>query len=657
MSGQGSRMNRKSILILICAVVLVMALIGGAVHFLYSGVESAGDEESSSRHSALLGAVPSDAAAVFCFTDVRKGVNFLSDPSGMFATLFSKTRSPKFLKFLDMLKEDGIHGAPMVVSMHFSGNVEPLMIVDAGRAGEDTSAIARRILAVSDSSGLDCGMVSSARTLVIVSASETLVGSSMRHAENGTSILDDSSFSSVIGKVKGNNALFVSHDYAPQLVATYLDGGYRKYSDFLKRFSDWTAMDIDASGAYHLTMHGASACGKSDSYYLHLLEKQSQGESRLAEILPSGTSFSVSLTDTDFKRFSSSYDRYLDASSKLPSRLRRLDTLTAEGMSPLQWRERIGVREVARVEWNARDTQYVALFVRTSEKHKGTPEIAKNAFAGFAAALYGDIFSIPDESCMVSAANWIVFSGSEALSDWMETGRLNARFPSGDCIASVVIPPTVLQWTDQGCLLEAAPVTVEGVAAPAVISSPEASRGPFKVTNCATGKTNELYQNDKLAICLKDENGKGLWGVPFDKPLCGYVGEVDCFKNGKIQYIFCAGSDLYVIDRLGRFVKGFPVSLGKEVALGPAVYDFSGTKQYSVVVLHADNTIGMYDLQGHSCSGWNGITTEYAVTSLPELTEYEGGKYWVLTTANGKSVYPFAGGDPLKGKLVRNILK
>ena len=41
--------------------------------------------------------------------------------------------------------------------------------------------------------------------------------------------------------------------------------------------------------------------------------------------------------------------------------------------------------------------------------------------------------------------------------------------------------------------------------------------------------------------------------------------------NGKIQFCFCAGSSVYLIDRLGRFVSGFPVDLGKTVLLGPSV--------------------------------------------------------------------------------------
>ena len=49
-----------------------------------------------------------------------------------------------------------------------------------------------------------------------------------------------------------------------------------------------------------------------------------------------------------------------------------------------------------------------------------------------------------------------------------------------------------------------------------------------------TGKTNSFYQNANLYLCLNDENGKGVWGVPFKQPLCGYVESIDYYGNGKI---------------------------------------------------------------------------------------------------------------------------
>jgi hypothetical protein len=185
----------------------------------------------------------------------------------------------------------------------------------------------------------------------------------------------------------------------------------------------------------------------------------------------------------------------------------------------------------------------------------------------------------------------------------------------------------------------------------------EIPQGPFEVTNSGTGKTNLFYQAPNLSLCLKDkDSGKGLWGVSFDRPICGAVSCIDYFANGKLQFLFAAGSKLYLIDRLGRFVSGFPIELGKEVLLGPEAYDFTGAKGYTVLVLHRDNTVGMYDLHGVQPASWQGITSPDTILSLPVLAKADGKRVWVVKTAGGEQVFDFWGGEPLKAKSIKNLV-
>jgi hypothetical protein len=171
--------------------------------------------------------------------------------------------------------------------------------------------------------------------------------------------------------------------------------------------------------------------------------------------------------------------------------------------------------------------------------------------------------------------------------------------------------------------------------------------GPYTVYNYFTKKNNQLYQNNSLSICLNDENGKGVWGIPFKEPLCGRVHNVDFYKNGKIQFLFAAGDKLYLLDRLGHWVNGFPVKLPKAVLLGPDVYDFTGAGGYTVMVLHKDNSLERYNLHGQKPDGWKGIRAPETVKNLPELLEVNGKNYWVVRTSVRTLVYPFAGGEPL----------
>ena len=181
--------------------------------------------------------------------------------------------------------------------------------------------------------------------------------------------------------------------------------------------------------------------------------------------------------------------------------------------------------------------------------------------------------------------------------------------------------------------------------------------GPFKVMNSSTGKQNTLYQNSHLSICLQDENGKDQWGIPFKEKICGMVRDIDFYNNGRIQFLFAAGSKLYLLDRLGRIVTGFPVDTGKAIVLGPEVYDFTGSKGYRAMVIHEDNTIELYNLHGQKPEGWKGIAPQGSISSMPQLQEVDSVKYWFVPTSAGIKIYGFLGGDPLSDKEAAKIMK
>ena len=101
------------------------------------------------------------------------------------------------------------------------------------------------------------------------------------------------------------------------------------------------------------------------------------------------------------------------------------------------------------------------------------------------------------------------------------------------------------------------------------------------------------------------------------------------YANRKIQYLFICGSSLYLLDRLGHIVKGFPVQLSSEVLLGPDAYDFSGAGRYNIMVLNRDGSIDMYNLKGERPASWKSIRPEAAAIGLPELLE-KGNRSWLL---------------------------
>lgn len=190
---------------------------------------------------------------------------------------------------------------------------------------------------------------------------------------------------------------------------------------------------------------------------------------------------------------------------------------------------------------------------------------------------------------------------------------------------------------------------VQEQEAPEVKVEVEVPAGPFAVKNVATGKTAYIGQSSDNSLYM-EEDGKTLWSKPFNSKICGAVKEMDYFENGKLQYVFISGSSLYLIDRNGNNVKGFPKTLKKEVLFGPAVYDFNKIKKYNIVVLNKDNTIDMYNLKGERPKSWVGISSDETILGLPELVKVSGKSYWKVKTQTKTQHYPFYGGQPVELK-------
>ena len=189
----------------------------------------------------------------------------------------------------------------------------------------------------------------------------------------------------------------------------------------------------------------------------------------------------------------------------------------------------------------------------------------------------------------------------------------------------------------------------------ATVAVPE---GPFEVRNCGTGKINSISQREDFSLEMKDEKGAVLWTYALPGKICGRIAQIDYYANRKIQYLFICGSSLYLLDRLGHIVKGFPVQLSSEVLLGPDAYDFSGAGRYNIMVLNRDGSIDMYNLKGEKPASWKSIRPAEAAIGLPELLEKGNRSWWVVRSSEKSLVYGFYGnfvksfvGEPLVNEL------
>ncbi len=387
----------------------------------------------------------------------------------------------------------------------------------------------------------------------------------------------------------------------------------------------------------------------------------------------------------------------------------RLKSLT--GVSVEQWTSLLDIREVGRVLFRSADQIEKVMLVRIRKENtnillKGLDcnlrQVKNNvmpyAYGRYASAAFGEIFSVEEETSFLLWNNWIVSGNAKAVEDFVKLNQredkllnglikagLYDKSSSGNChlfaYASLIEDKEAIRENFSPDVQKAIRRSLNSVAAfPVVLDMkgkeeerlqihyrsarlPEplvgqkepvmldtvvyVDKGPYPVKNFSTGKMNTLVQNDNLSITLKNEDGKGMWSIPFSHQIGGKVETIDYYANGKLQFLFGAGSSLYLLDRLGRFVKPFPVSLGKEILSGPAVFDFTGAHGYTAIVLFKDNTIGMFNLHGKQPEKWKGISDSDTILKLPELLEMGKSHFWVVRTSRQTLVYPFYGGEPV----------
>lgn len=721
-------MNRKTIIACVAVLAGLAALVAVAVFLLYSGTGKTRAESAASESATgLLAAVPSDAVMVVSFPDLKTACSLLADTAGCFHYFAGGSESGRLQQFLRKASRSGLgslKSSKAALSLHYNGTLVPLMIVEAGRAGADTEDDVGRLVSQAEASGLSAMLLDGSehaephtylyrRNILLLSTSDVQPRSSERHIGKGISVLDSDGFTDCVLKSgHGSGNVYMSCREIGKFFTCVADRSIYGYADFLKKFSGWTCFTIDEAEEDCLKLSGGFACTSGVEDFSNVFRSYSPARPDVMSVLPSYTIFFSSLPLSDVSAYVSAVDAFADGTG----RLGKIETLRRQlrketGISPVQWASSLDVREVAAAFFRAGESVEKVLLLKIGNRNPDevfsgegrisakdpSPKLCEYPYGGFASAVFGPFFSLPDEKYFTYIDEWIIVGSRNAVSEYVE-GRATENtldsfvegasvqpdFTSGskysvsylsvsedpEALAGIFKPfySSSLAEMAEGfsyvpvsfCIskdkdgnikagAEAFRVSAMKTRAPVferdtVVTVPE---GPFEVKNSGTGKMNLFYQQDNMYLCLKEVDGKGIWGVPFSSPICGCAGTVDYFANGKLQILFASGSRLYLIDRLGRFVNPFPVDLGKEILIGPGIYDFNGTRKYNVMILHKDNTIEMYNLQGRRPAQWKTITSDETIKGLPEAVKAGGKTYWVVRTSIQTLIFGFYGGEPL----------
>ena len=138
---------------------------------------------------------------------------------------------------------------------------------------------------------------------------------------------------------------------------------------------------------------------------------------------------------------------------------------------------------------------------------------------------------------------------------------------------------------------------------------------PQVVINHRNHKKEIFVQDLYNSIYLINNGGKVLMNRKIGGRIISKVHQVDYYKNNKLQYFFNTKDKIYLIDRNGNNVEGYPIDLRAPATAGIAVFDYDGSRDYRFFIPCKDKKIYVYNIEGKILPGWTFEESEAYITT------------------------------------------
>ncbi|MCW3102891.1 MAG: hypothetical protein JWO09_1331 [Bacteroidetes bacterium] len=135
------------------------------------------------------------------------------------------------------------------------------------------------------------------------------------------------------------------------------------------------------------------------------------------------------------------------------------------------------------------------------------------------------------------------------------------------------------------------------------------SARPYLVTNHNTKAREVLVQDDANKIYLISNTGKVIWTKQLHEKIMSEVIQVDVLKNNKLQMVFNTRSFIYMFDRNGNDMKGFPVQLRSPATNAISVTDYENNRDYRIFIACENQRILGYKATGEPVAGFEAERT------------------------------------------------
>lgn len=166
------------------------------------------------------------------------------------------------------------------------------------------------------------------------------------------------------------------------------------------------------------------------------------------------------------------------------------------------------------------------------------------------------------------------------------------------------------------------------------IGNPLITKPVFTVNHLDKENLEIMVQDKSDKLHQISNDGTIRWSIEVDGPVMSGIFQIDYLANGKLQYLFSTKNKLYIVDRNGVNLEGFPVVFPAEATAGVSVFDYDNNRIYRYFVPCNDKKIYAYDKEGKIMTGWVFEGAKSQVTTPVQHFRVKGKDYIVFKDRN-----------------------
>lgn len=154
---------------------------------------------------------------------------------------------------------------------------------------------------------------------------------------------------------------------------------------------------------------------------------------------------------------------------------------------------------------------------------------------------------------------------------------------------------------------------------------------PQFVTNHRTKQKEIVVQDIKNKLYLISNTGNILWKKQLKGPILGKIEQIDSYKNGRLQLVFATPNRVYLLDRTGKDVTGFPLKFNDKITQPLSVFDYDKNKKYRLFVTQGKNVL-LYNGKGKTVKGFKFSKAKDIINTQPQHIRINNKDYIIIKT-------------------------